>query len=175
MIEIPEPIYTGDPVNITSLLLNLSFEPVQGADIQLSLSDEKSNRFEYAFIETEANYKLNLGSLAAGDYSYTANVKLGNETLTEKGRFTIRERMLEQRDNRANLSLLYQWAKKTNGKIFYPNDLTQITTILNEKNLPAISYHNERFIDLIKLDWIFFIIFVFLSIEWFLRRFYGTY
>ena len=175
MVQMPDPIYSGDPVEITAILLNLSFEPIQGADIQLSLSDENSNRFEYSFIETGANYKLNLGSLAPGDYTYTANVKLANETLSEKGRFTIRERMLEQRDNRANLTLLHQWTKQSNGGLFYPADLSQITNILNDRDLPAVSYQNERFIDIIKLNWIFFIIFASLSIEWFLRRFYGTY
>ena len=175
MIQIPDPIYTGDQVDITAILLNLSFEPVQGADIQLSLSDGNSNRFEYAFIETATNYKLNLGSLSPGDYTYSANVKSSNDSLSEKGRFTIRERMLEQRDSRANLTLLYQWTKQTDGQILYPADLSQITAILNEKDLPIVSYENERFIDIIKLDWIFFIIFVSLSIEWFLRRFFGTY
>ena len=175
MIQIPDPIYTGDQVDITAILLNLSFEPVQGADIQLSLSDENSNRFEYAFIETATNYKLNLGSLSPGDYTYSANVKSSSDSLSEKGRFTIRERMLEQRDSRANLTLLYQWTKQTDGQILYPADLSQITAILNEKDLPIVSYENERFIDIIKLDWIFFIIFVSLSIEWFLRRFFGTY
>ena len=175
MIQLPEPIYSGDRVDITAILLNLSFEPVQGADIQMSLSDENSNQFEYAFIETETNYKLNLGSLSEGEYTYNATVKFGNETLSDKGSFTIRERMLEQRDNRANLSLLHQWAKQTNGKIFYPAEIDQIPKILNDKDLPIMSYQNERFIDLIKLNWIFFIIFVSLSIEWFLRRFFGTY
>ncbi|RLD23861.1 MAG: hypothetical protein DRI54_06820 [Bacteroidetes bacterium] len=175
MVQMPEPIYSGDPIEIRAILLNLSFEPIQGADIQLSLSDENSNRYEYAFIETAENYKLNLGSLSPGDYTYSANAILASETLSEKGKFTIRERMLEQRDNSANLTLLHQWTKQSNGGIFYRGDLDQIIKILNEKDLPVVSYQNERFIDIIKLDWIFFIIFASLSIEWFLRRFFGTY
>ena len=174
-IKVPDPIYAGETVGIKAYLLNLSLEPVKGADIQFSLTDENGNKFEYAFVENPGIYELNLGTLSPGEYAYVAKVELGKEILYDKGKFTIRKKMLEQRDNRVNLALLHQWSKGTGGRLFYPDQLNQLTQLLNEKDLPSISYQNERFIDIIKLDWIFFIIFILLSIEWFLRRFFGTY
>lgn len=174
-VNIPGPIYSGESIEIKAHLLNLSLEPVKSADIHFSLTDEDGNNFEYAFIETTDIYELNLGTLNPGEYTYVAKVELGKETLYDKGKFTIRKKMFEQRDNRANMALLHQWSEKTGGKLYFPDQLIQLTDILNEKDMPVISYQTERFINIVKLNWIFFIIFALLSIEWFLRRFYGTY
>jgi hypothetical protein len=175
IIKLPEPIYSGDAIEIKATLLNLTLETVKGANIRFSLTDENGNQFEYAFIETPGSYKLNLGALGPGEYTFKAEVMLGKETLNEKGKFTIREKMLEQRDNRVNMTLLHQWASESGGKLYFPSQLSDLSDLLKDKNLPAITYQNERFVNLITLNWIFFIIFAILSIEWFLRRFFGTY
>ena len=175
VIELPENLYEGNSVALIGKLFNSSMEPVKGANISLSLSNEKGEQFEYAFIESPAAYKLNLGELNSGDYIFSAKAEFGKETLNEKGKFTIRKKMLEQRDTHANQTLLHQWATATGGRDFYPGQLKTIVETINSQDLPVIIYNTESYVNLVQINKLFFILFALLSIEWFLRRFYGTY
>lgn len=156
-------------------LLDPSMEIAKGGDIELTLINSDNENFTYAFVETQNNYILDLGALSAGDYSYKASAKLANETLYENGKFTVMKRMLEQKDNRANAALMYQWADQSGGQLIYPDQLDDIGNSLLEKNLSSISYQTEQFLDMIRISWLLFVIVLFLSVEWFLRRFYGSY
>jgi len=69
-----------------------------------------------------------------------------------------------------------QLSKQSNGKFYllknYKNALEDIS---NRKDITTISYAETSFDDLIEYIVIFVLIFLLLSGEWFLRRWYGSY
>lgn len=174
-IDTKEAYFEGSRIKINAQLLDPSMEMAIGGDIEFSLSNSKNENFEYSFVESGNRYSLDLGILEAGNYSYESKATLGEEVFIKNGKFTIKKRMLEQKDTRANSALMYQWADKTGGELYYPNQIDQIGEKLLEKNLPSISYQTEQFSDMIRMSWLLFVIALFLSVEWFLRRYYGSY
>ncbi len=167
--------FEGTRIKLNASLLNPSMERTSEGSIGFTLINERNENFEYAFVESGSNYLLDLGALEAGDYSFKALAELGEERFTKNGKFTIKKMMLEQKDTRANLALMYQWANKTGGALYFPDQLNEIQAKIRENDSPSISYQSEQFSDMIRLSWLMFIIVLFLSIEWFLRRFYGSY
>jgi hypothetical protein len=69
-----------------------------------------------------------------------------------------------------------QLAFKNNGKLFYPNQLDQLSdSLLSNPNIKTITYSHKDISELIDLKIIFFILLVLLSLEWFVRKFNGLY
>ena len=174
-ISIEKEYFEGKRIKLNARLQDPSMESAIGGDIDFILKNADNELFEYAFVESGSNYSLDLGALGAGEYSYTSKATLSTEIFRLNGKFTVKKMMLEQKDTHANASLMYQWANKTGGSLYYPDQLNDINAKISQSNLSSISYTTESFSDMIRLNWLFFIIALFLTIEWFLRRFYGSY
>ena len=174
-MEVEKEYFEGNRIKLNAIVLNPSMERSDEAEINFTLINENNENFEYAFARMGDNYSLDLGSLEAGDYTYKSSAILGEERLSSNGKFTVKRMMLEQKDTRANAVLLYQWANKTGGDLYYPNQLNAIKDKIEESEPTSISYQTEQFSDMIRLSSLLFIIVLFLSIEWFLRRFFGSY
>lgn len=174
-IELPEKVFEGDKLNVLAEVLNPSLEPVKNAEISLVITNEENQDFSYSFIEQDKNYSLAIGPLAPGEYLYKGSVNMGGKTLIDKGIFVVRKKENEKRDLRSNLPLLNQLASSTGGQLYYPDQLDLLVAQFDENDLPAINYSSESFVEWIHIEWIFFIIFAALIIEWFFRRFLGTY
>jgi hypothetical protein len=175
VIDLNDEFYEDARIKINAKLLDPSMEFAHDGDISFTLKNEKDENFEYSFVESTNNYMLDLGVLAPGDYSYQAKAKLADEVFTENGKFTIMKRMLEQKDMRANAALMYQWADKTGGALYYPEQIEELKDQILQMNLPSISYQTEHFQDMIRMSCLLFVIALFLSVEWFLRRYFGSY
>lgn len=174
-LNVDKEFFEGTRVKMNAQVLDPSMEIANGADIELTLINSNKENFNYAFVESASSYSLDLGALEAGDYSFKAKAMLKEEIFIQNGKFTIKKRMLEQKDNRANASLMYQWTEKTGGELYYPNQMDEIADRILESDLASISYQTEKFTDVIRMSWLLFVIALFLSIEWFLRRYFGSY
>lgn len=174
-IDIDKEYFEGNRIKMNARLRDPSMEQAIGADISFTLTNINDEKFEYAFVESGSNYFLDLGILEAGEYSFSAKASLSEEVFTKKGKFTIKKMMLEQKDTRANAALMYQWADLTGGGLYYPDEIDKIRDKILESNLSSISYQTEQFSDIIRLYGLLFIIVLFLSVEWFLRRYFGSY
>ena len=119
-------------------------------------------------------YSLAAGQFPAGEYSYEAKVKFGDKLYTKSGIVIIKEVISEKINTVANHQLLFQLSKNSGGKLVYPNQLQQLQeAILKNDSIKSITYSHKQLTDLVNLKWIFFIILVLLSIEWFLRKHNG--
>jgi hypothetical protein len=174
-IEVQQPIQQGEVVRFTAEVLNPSMEYVNGADIELNIESEDGQSFEYAFIEQNGTYGLDIKALNPGNYSFIGEVEMQGKTFTDSGIFTVQEITREQKNLRANYELLVQMAANSNGTLYTFTQLEQLAKELEGKNIPIVGYSSETYRKWISLEWIFFIIFAALSIEWFLRRYFGTY
>lgn len=128
------------------------------------------------FNRTSTSYILNAGILPAGFYNYKAKVTLGTKDYVETGKFQIKLLLLEANSTVANHQLLQNIAQKYGGKLFYPLQMDGLAKAINTNNdITSIIYEENDLKELISLKWIFFVLLMLLSLEWFLRKRNGAY
>ena len=92
------------------------------------------------------------------------------------GKFNVQEIQLENYVTTADHSLLYALSDKYGGRVYYPGSLATLgETLLNDESLKPVVYQSVGSQPLLNFKWVFFILLVLLSAEWFMRRFFGGY
>ena len=83
---------------------------------------------------------------------------------------------LETINTTANHQLLNQMAVQTGGTFVHQNDIAQLENIIRESTAAKpIMREITRTQSVIHLKWIFAILLILLSAEWFVRKFMGGY
>ena len=167
-------INENEALDFTAEVYNQSYELVTEPDVTLILKDSKNKVYNYTFTKKQTFYSLSAGQFPAGEYSYEAKVKFGDKLYTKSGLVMIKEIISEKINTVANHQLLYQLSKQSGGKLFYKNQLEQLQKeILANDTIKSITYTHKQLNDLINLKWLFFLIVLLLSVEWFLRKYNG--
>jgi len=153
-------------------LYNESYELVNNKEVELIISNEKGESFNYEFSKSETKYSLNAGVLDVGKYTFLAKVK-GSEIL-KKGSFDVKAIQLEQLHTVANHKLLYQLSNTSGGSLFFPNQTDEIITAIKQSknNRHRISIE-EKLKGIINIPWILLSLLSLISLEWFLRKYNG--
>ncbi|MBN1820509.1 MAG: hypothetical protein JW833_07325, partial [Prolixibacteraceae bacterium] len=132
--------------------------------------------FRYIFDNEGNYYKLDAGKLPVGNYSYSAEVTIGEEEFTESGEFSVVPLQIENTKTRANFNVLYQMANLTGGELFYSDEAEKLVEkIRNNNNIKPTHYFQASITELLNLKWLFFVILIVLGVEWFLRKYWGIY
>lgn len=169
-------IYENQPVIFEAELYNRSYELVNEPDVNLTIINEDGLEFDYIPGRNENAYTLNAGVFPVGEYQYRARVEFGNETYTADGIFTVSPLNLESINTVADHSLLYQMAQNSGAKMFFPSELDLLLEdIRNRQDIRPVLYTHHEFEDLINLRWIFFLLLALLTVEWFIRKYAGSY
>ncbi|MFT5262645.1 MAG: beta-lactamase regulating signal transducer with metallopeptidase domain, partial [Polaribacter sp.] len=72
--------------------------------------------------------------------------------------------------------LLRMLSDKYGGAMVSPNNISTISELVKaKKSVKPTIYQTSKTISVINLKWIFFILLTLLTLEWFLRRYYGGY
>lgn len=172
-----KPVYAEtDEIIFRAEVYNDVFEKVNNEEVKIKIQNSNNDEFEYTFDIQGSDYILNAGHLPSGDYTFSAEVAIGDKTFDESGRFTITPVNFENLDLRANHNLLYQLATQSGGRFYQPNNMEQLISDLKSNNhLKATSYFQEMINEMLNLKWLFFVVLLLLSVEWFLRKFWGIY
>lgn len=170
-------IYTEvDDVVLTTEVYNDAFEKIGSKEVSIEIKNGNNETYNLTFDVQGNNYYLNAGHLPLGDYSFNAEVNIGNELFTETGSFTVVPVNIENTTTQANHTLLYQLAASSGGKFYHPAEVDNLIDELKETNtLNATTYFQEMVNELINLRWIFFVLLILLTTEWFLRKYWGIY
>jgi len=164
------------PYRLKAQVFNDIFEPVANAEIQFTLTDSTGSELNFLFDVNQTEYNLNLGLLAPGKYSFKARANLGENEFEKTGTFSIQEVNIEQQNLKTNLKTLNILAQATGGKFFYFDKNQQLIDYLNNIETIEAKIHKEKStFELIDWKWYILFIIVFLSLEWFLRKFWGSY
>lgn len=166
----------NEPVVFDAQLHNANYELINSPDVKMKLTGEDGRISEYTFSKTERTYELNAGFLPVGNYSYNASVKLGNNTLSATGRFSVSPLQLEEMRTQADYKVLYQLATQHNGALFSLKDMNTIAAEIETKNkLKPLLFDTFRTENAINLKWIFFLLLALISVEWGIRKYLGGY
>ncbi len=173
----PELAMENEALVFRAELYNPSYESINDADVELVIRSEDGTEFPYFFSKTQQAYRLDVGSLPAGNYTYEASLNRNGERLSDSGSFGVKPFALEGARLRADHQTLNLVSVNSGGAIFYPDDASVLIQQLNQGQgeLKPVSYTNEIFSSILNFRWIFFILLVLLSAEWFIRKYIGRY
>ena len=167
--------YDTDPIIFNAELYNDNFELINKPEAYLKIIDAKSKEYDFVFTRSENNYILNSGQFPVGHYRYIATVKYNGKTLTKKGKFDIQAKDLENFDLVARHRVLNNLSSRTNGKLYYENQMNALVDDLNKREVKPIIYYGQNTKKVIDFKWLFFLFLSLLSLEWFIRRYNGTF
>lgn len=161
---------------IRAELYNQAYDLTNEPEVSFELVDNENKSFKYSFDKSDKSYNLNLGQLPQGLYNYSARTEFEGKQYLKNGQIRIVPVNVEHQDLTANHNLLKQLSLQSNGKMFYPDELDQLLAeIQQSKTIKPVSNSIVDLVDLVELKWIFFLLIGFLTIEWFVRKFYGAY
>lgn len=172
-----QPVYQEtEPVLITAEVYNEAFEPITLPEVRIVLKDTLQQEFSYIFDRGNQFYRLDPGSLPPGRYTFEASTAIGDKTYIENGEFAVMPVNFELLENQANHRILYQISHQTGGNFYLPDEIPSLVQeIQSNDNIKPIHYFQTMMNEILNLKWIFFVILALMSVEWFLRKFWGIY
>ncbi len=165
-----------DNIELTAELYNDSYELINAPDVNIRIKNSNSNELNFQFDRIQDYYRLNAGNLEPGDYTFEAETQLGNQNFLEQGSFSIVRNDQEIQNTRANFDVLYQLSLNTGGSFTaMANYGILLDEVASNKQI-AVQYHKQpQQTEWINLKTIFLLLVVLLGVEWFFRKFWGTY
>ncbi len=166
----------NESVTFDAELYNESYELINEPDVSLTITNSQGKDFNYTFNKTDKAYILDAGLLAAGNYSFEGKVNVKGQQLSYKGQFSVRPIQLEIFETTANHNLMKQLGERFGGHSFYETQLPAIADSIAAKGtIKPVYYDTLKTRSVINLKWLFFLILFLLSLEWFLRKYFGAY
>ncbi len=165
----------NEPVLLDAELYNESYELINEPDVSLSITNSEGKDFNYIFNKTSKSYTLNAGVFPVGDYRFRGSVLHNGQNLTFDDQFSVQPIQLELYETTADHAMLRRLSQEFGGQFFYPGQLASLSDTLLAKDIKPVIYSTSRTRSVINLKWIFFLLLGMLSLEWFLRRYFGAY
>lgn len=176
VLEFENQIYAEESSKVLAKLYDPSGAMVNQPDIDLRLSSEEGGaQYDFKFSREANFYRLKLDGLPAGFYQYQAKSQLGSKQYQVSGRIWVRANALEQQDLQARRDLLQYLSVKSGGKSYELNDWSNLLNDLEDLEAPRQLVERKNKRELISKWWLFFVVLTGLSLEWFLRKFWGHY
>ncbi|RCH54187.1 hypothetical protein DJ568_12850 [Mucilaginibacter hurinus] len=161
----------GENVVLNAELYNDALQQVNTPDIKLELQSQAGKRYNYLFTRTNRAYTLEAAALPVGEYTYKAATKLGQKVFTATGIFTVKPLNMEERQTAANHGLLRDIARQSGGAMLLPVEVSKLADLIRKNdNIKTVVYEDKRYSDLVDIKWVFGMILILLSAEWFLRK-----
>jgi hypothetical protein len=161
----------GENVLLNAELYNDALELINTPDVKIDLKNADGKNYSFLFTRNGQSYQLDAGALPVGEYTYTANTKLGARLFTATGQLTVKPLNLEIRQSAANHQLLRNIAKQSGGEMLQPSQINRLADLIRKnENIKTLVYEDKHYSDLIDVKWVFVLIVALLGVEWFLRK-----
>jgi hypothetical protein len=161
----------SDDVLLNGELYNDALELINTPDVKIDLKGKTGKTYSFIFTRNGKSYQLNAGALPPDEYSYKAETKLGDKLFTASGEFAVKAVIAEFRQSAANHQMLFTLAKENNGQMLMPSQIDQLPGLIRKnENIKTVIYKDETYHDLVDIKWVFLLILILLSAEWFLRK-----
>lgn len=157
-------------------LYDESFMPVLNQQVNLELKFPDNTLQSYSFSPSNTGYQLNAGLIPPGTYSYSAKAFNGTTEFTKSGGFSVNNISVETSRTIADFQLLEQMSSNTDGKRFNAKALDELVNeIKSRKEITSVSFEEKKVRELIDWTPLLIALLSLLSIEWFLRKWNGSY
>ncbi len=167
---------TNNEIIINAQFVNKSFELVNTPDLTLQLKNQENVNYNYSFDKYKDKYKLKISGLEKGDYSFNAKLKFAGEIYSVLGNFSVLNKNIESINTVANHKLMKQISMNNNGESFFANEIDDLKNAITQNaNITKVNYYKTSLSELINNVWLLVFIVVFISTEWFIRKYSGGY
>lgn len=168
-------IESGDNVELIAEYTDQNLQPNNSAECSVFLEGSSGYKKTFKMAKSAKRYRQSLGSLPQGNYSFKATLGNAEKSITA-GKFTVTPSILEKVNTTADHALLRLWSNATGGSFKSWDKRSEILQELGQKIPKAASIKQEkRITELIKVKWIFVLIVLLFSLEWFVRKREGNY
>ena len=175
-VFVPQTINENENVIFDASLYNESYEPINDPEIELVITSFEGNQYKYNFNKYGEAYTLNAGGFPVGDYRFSSTVQIGTNVFNDAGGFSILHLEIERNSTVADHNLLHRLAVDNDGQMLVDIDLDKLPELIRSReDVKPVVYMQKRFTDLINLPWIFVMLISLLGLEWFLRKWGGSY
>lgn len=175
-VTFPKRFTKNEEVLVNASIYNESMDPITTPVIELTVTDQKAKRSKMQFGVSGSTYRLSMGKLAPGKYDWKATAKHSGKTYSKSGVFIVEDIDPELLVNSSNNVVLNQLADGSEGKVFELKNYSQLLNELGKRDdITTVSYKEASFDGLIDYTLLFILLLLFLSLEWFLRRYLGAY
>lgn len=175
-VNLPKRFNEIDDIIINASFYNASFEPITKPDIALVITTEKGEDLRYAFAKNENDYTVALGKLKNGAYKWKASTSFEGKSFTKEGMFVVENTSIEAMSTHADHNLLQQIANRTNGAFYkLKNSNALFSEINGREDIGNVTYEESTFRDLVDWKVLFILLISLLGLEWFIRRYSGSY
>ena len=169
-----ESYFESESVEFISEVYNELFEKVYDYNIDLQLTNSANETTEYNYVNTPSdNFKIN--GLSPGVYNYIASVNLSGQRETASGSFAVQKLALEDIDLTADFQMLRNISNNSGGQFFPFANTDQLLDQISSLNAKPLSRSNERLSPIIDNTWLLVLLITLVSVEWFMRKYHGSY
>ncbi len=166
----------SDIIQFTSESYNDIYEPITGNRITLRvLSKKNGSESIYNFTVNDVNKTFNIGTLEKGIYNYEASTAFNGENFSSNGQFIIKDAQLESNAFTANHNLLKDLSNRTGGQFYKKNEIDLLVKDFGNSQAKSVIQSLQDFTKLIGLKWLLIIILTLFGLEWFFRKYLGSY
>lgn len=164
-----------EPVTFESQVYNDIFEPVYGNSIDIELTNDEGKKTQYTYVTSPGNIRYQIGDLKEGVYQYRASTKINGKNEEVHGQFAVVAKMAELQNLTADFDLLRKLSANTGGEFYRLSQASALNEKLARTEAQSIIRTEETYDSLINIKWIFWILLTMISLEWFLRKYFGDY
>ncbi|WP_432410460.1 vWA domain-containing protein [Rasiella sp. SM2506] len=165
--------YNNSPIKISAQYFDKNYVFDTRASLSISVIEQESKqRTVFPMLLKNNFYEVDVNSLPAGEYAFT--VAVGDEAIARSGAFTILDFNVEQQFGNANVSKLKRIAANTKGTAYFPNEIDDLMeSLLNDDRFQSIQKSEQKIVPLIDWKYLLALIVLFLTAEWFIRKYNG--
>jgi hypothetical protein len=164
-----------ESVAFESQVYNDIFEPVYGNTIKLELTDENGRRTSYSYVTSPGNIRYEVGGLKEGIYRYKSSTTVKEKTEEVRGEFAVVAPQTESQNLTADFDLLQQLSETSGGEFYNLSGISALKNDLLQREVKSTIHTEESYNSLLNLKWVFWLLMLFISIEWFTRKYFGSY
>ncbi len=168
-------VFSNEQVVFETEIYNDVYEEIYDQQISLTITDEAGEARSYNYYTTAVNSRYKVSGLPQGIYNYRATANINGRNVVSQGAFTVKELQLESLELTANHQLLRNLSQQTGGSYVAHPQMGQLGSILGQQKAQGIIYSEESFLPFIHLKWLLILFLLFVSLEWFLRKYNGAY
>lgn len=165
----------SEPVTFESQLYNDLFQPIYGNTVQIELRDESGKVTNYSYTTSPSSSRYRIGGLKEGIYRYTASSQLNTGKEQVSGEFLVTAQNIESQNLTADFGLLRKLSAESGGKFYTESNSDNLGKDIATLQAKTLIHSEDSFHPMINLKAVFFLLLFLLSLEWFTRKFFGSY
>ena len=169
-----ESIYPANStINISAFYTDKNYQFDARANLEITITNSETKEvLKVPFSLVNNSFQTEIENLASGDYTY--KVSVSGQNINKNGRFKITDYEVEEQFTNANINKLQKLADKTGGKLFYKDQIDELTKeFIENESFYTVQKSSIKQQNLIDWKWILFLVIIFLTAEWFIRKYHG--